>query len=211
MFHLASRSPLGLVPSAKAFTSGQSNPAAMKQLDRILQRWRFQQALPFIVPGDRVFDVGCHQGELFEYLGGRLEFGLGVDPLLPTATHGPRYRLVSRDFPGSEADTGEGDFDVITMLAVLEHVPVAQHARLAESCARLLRPGGRLILTVPSGLVDRIIPILISLRLVDGMSHEQHYGLDPASVPQIFGTYFRLALHRRFQLGLNNLFLLRRL
>ena len=62
------------------------------------------------------------------------------------------------------------------MLAVLEHIPVEQHAAVADSCAALLRPGGRVIITVPSPRVDGILHVLMRLRMISGMAAHEHYG-----------------------------------
>jgi hypothetical protein len=92
------------------------------------------------------------------------------------------------------------------LLAVLEHIPLSQQAQLARECARALAPNGRLIITVPSPFVDRILAILLRLRLVDGMAVEQHYGFKPDRVPALFGQELRVVTARRFQCGLNHLF-----
>ena len=43
--------------------------------------------------------------------------------------------------------------------------------------------------------------------MIDGMSVEEHYGFDPARTEAIFAPPdFRLVERRRFQLGLNNLY-----
>src|SRR5262249_5180958 len=98
-------------------------------------------------------------------------------------------------------------FDAITMLAVMEHIPLDQQAPLAQGCFRYLRPGGRLILTVPSALVDPILNVLRALRLIHGMSLEEHYGFDASQTPAIFrAAGLELVTARKFQLGLNNLF-----
>jgi hypothetical protein len=56
--------------------------------------------------------------------------------------------------------------------------------------------------------VDRLLDILLHLRLAHGMAVEEHHGFNPRSVPEIFGSRGELLLirHRKFQLGLNNLF-----
>jgi hypothetical protein len=97
------------------------------------------------------------------------------------------------------------------MLAVLEHVPREVQPVLARDIHTWLRPGGRLIITVPSPMVDRILDVLRALRLVDGMSLEQHFGFDPSETPQVFGgAGLTLVAHETFQLGLNHLFVFER-
>jgi SAM-dependent methyltransferase len=181
----------------------------LKALDRLLQRWRIAKARPFIPADATVLDVGSADGVLFERLGSRIRYGVGVDPALAAGVEGPRYRLVAGRFPDAVADAEP--FDAITMLAVLEHLPPAEHARLADACARLLRPGGRLVVTVPQPAVDAILRVLVRLRLIDGMALDEHAGFDPRLTTRIFGgDPWRLELHRRFQLGLNNLFVFAR-
>ena len=97
--------------------------------------------------------------------------------------------------------------DVITMLAVLEHIPADGQAELAAACHEILNPGGRVVVTVPSPRVDTILDVLGRLRVIDGMSLEEHYGFEPEDTLRVFGPpAFRLAESSRFQLGLNNLF-----
>ena len=94
------------------------------------------------------------------------------------------------------------------MLATLEHI--VDKEPLASECARLLTPGGRMIITVPSKVVDSIVGVLVRLRLADGMSLEEHHGYDPATTPAVFESHgFEVEHHRRFQLGCNHLFVLR--
>jgi len=95
---------------------------------------------------------------------------------------------------------------------VLEHFPAAAYLDLASGCARFLKPGGHLVITVPSSLVDRILEVLKFLRLIDGMSLEEHHGFDAGQTPAIFpAADFRLIRRKRFQLGLNNLFVFQRI
>ena len=97
------------------------------------------------------------------------------------------------------------------MLAVLEHIPPAQYERLARECAAHLRPGGYLLITVPSAIVDRILDVLHWARLIDGMALEEHHGFTASQTPAIFaGKGLELVKRKRFQLGLNNLFVFRR-
>jgi SAM-dependent methyltransferase len=182
----------------------------MKTIDRMLQRWRISKARPYISPGARVLDIGCADGALFRYVFGIRE-GLGVDPdLEQDEVQLPNAVLLKGFFP--EALPDERPFDVITMLAVLEHVPPDRQRILAEQCARYLKPEGYLIITVPSPTVDSILAVLRFLRLIHGMALEQHYGFDPRETPAIFGVRgMELVEASRFQLQLNNLFVFRKI
>jgi 2-polyprenyl-3-methyl-5-hydroxy-6-metoxy-1,4-benzoquinol methylase len=103
-------------------------------------------------------------------------------------------------------------FDAVTMLAVLEHFPTSAHAPLAEGCRRFLKPGGQVIITVPSPRVDAILAVLQKLWLVHGMSLEEHHGYEVRQTAEIFSPpHFQLACHRTFQCGLNNLFVFQKI
>ena len=178
----------------------------MTPLDRLIQRLRVRAAMPHIARGARVLDVGCADGHLLRALGPHAHDSVGLDPdAEPRAERG--FRTLRGRFPD---DLGEqGQFDVITMLAVFEHFPGADRPRVVEACRRLLRPGGRVVMTVPAPVVDRIVDVLVKLRLAHGMDIEAHHGYDPEQTPSLFSG-FRVARHERFEFGLNHLFVLER-
>ena len=181
----------------------------MKRLDRILQQWRIAKACPFIPPGASVLDIGSSDGTLFQTLGERISGGLGIDPTLPEGRSIGAIRLMNGFFPRDMPAVGP--FDVITMLAVLEHFPPSEYESLQGGCIKFLKPGGRLIITVPSVAVDRILAMLKFLRLVDGMSLEEHHGYRVDQTVRIFSfPEFRLVRQEKFQFGLNHLFVFER-
>jgi hypothetical protein len=75
----------------------------------------------------------------------------------------------------------------------------------------MLKPGGSLIITVPSRSVDTILDILIFFRIIDGMSTHEHYGFSPKETI-VLGREagFTLVKSRTFQLGLNNIFVFKK-
>jgi SAM-dependent methyltransferase len=178
-------------------------------LDRFIQRWRMRRAMEFIPADARVIDIGAHEGELFQALGGRLARGFGVEPLIKTALEGKNFTVVPGFFPSVRPT--QTDWNAVTMLAVLEHIPSVEQATLAAACHELLQPGGRVIITVPAKAVDHILAGLRFCRLIDGMSLEEHYGFEPGDTLRIFAKPgFKLVHHSRFQGGLNHLFVFER-
>jgi cyclopropane fatty-acyl-phospholipid synthase-like methyltransferase len=176
----------------------------MRAFDHALQMWRIRMAAPWIPEGSRVLDIGCADGALFRKLSHRIVAGSGLDPTLTEARELEQFRLLPGVFP---ATSPVGPFDVVTMLAVLEHVPQSEQTALARKCAELLPPRGRVIVTVPQPAVDHLLALLIRLRISDGMSVEEHYGFDPRVTRSLFeGAGLEQICHRRFQLGLNNLY-----
>ena len=175
----------------------------MRALDRLLRRWRIRKAEAWIRTGDRLLDVGCYDEMLLSRVADRVACAVGVDPVARERESG-KLRVLEGRFPG-QPRFDAGSFDCITALAVLEHVPDAE--AFARECARVLGPGGRIVLTVPHPFVDRIIAGLIRLRVADGMDFEEHRGFDVReTLPVFLGSGFELVRRRRFQLGLNHLF-----
>ncbi len=176
----------------------------MNAVDRYIQRLRFKQAGRHIGDGVRVLDVGTSDGALFEWLGPRVTRGVGVDPKPVGPGKGSNYVVLERSLPGLELDES---FDVVTILAVIEHIPRNDQKALAEECAGVLVPGGRLIVTTPAPAADRVLDVLRAVHLIHGMELDEHYGFDPREVPALFEAAGLKLVHRSsFELGLNHLF-----
>lgn len=181
----------------------------MKLVDRLLQKWRIIKAGKHIPDHAKVLDIGSWQGELADQIS-KIDEYWGVDPKVEENSICGRKRLVKGYFP--HALPAEKDFNAVTLLAVLEHVPREEQLKLARDIAGALAPQGKIIITVPSPIVDSILAILKKLRIIDGMSLDEHYGFQVDDTPQIFETDTIKLVHRsRFQLGCNNLFVFQRI
>lgn len=100
------------------------------------------------VPGGRVLDVGCGNGERLELLRslGWLVQGVDFDE---TAVQEAKRK-------GLDVECGEllsvgylaDSFDAVISSHVIEHVP--EPTAMLEECARILKPGGRLVLVTPN-------------------------------------------------------------
>ncbi|OUR99347.1 hypothetical protein A9Q86_12290 [Flavobacteriales bacterium 33_180_T64] len=156
-------------------------------------------------------DIGCFDGYLFETLHSKpIQPSIGLDPLLKTVTTKGKHTLIPGKFPENVPENSE--IDCIVMLAVLEHIPREQQKMFNQDFFRVLNSSGRVIITVPSPFVDYILAALTKLRLIDGMSVDEHYGF---KIDEVFSLLdkqkFKLVKHKKFQFGLNNLFVFEKL
>lgn len=182
----------------------------MTWLDKLLQRWRLRMAIRELPAGGRVLDIGTHDGTLFATTGSS---GVGIDPELMPAVDGlpAGATLVKGFFPEDLPEQADGSFQAATALAVVEHVPDGGLQAWASSLAVLIASGGVVVITVPAPAVDAILHVLMRLRLVAGMEAHQHHGFLPSDLDGIFtAPEWRRRKHRRFQLGLNHLYVFER-
>jgi len=191
--------------AADVAVQARKGNSRLKVTDRFIQTLRIRKAAAYIPSGGRILDIGCGDGALFRHMSGRFSEGIGIDPELDTPADFGTYRLISGWFPGDLPVTD--GFDAITMLAMLEHVPPDIQREMATECSRLLNPSGRLIITVPSKRIDPILDLLKRMRVIDGMSLDQHYGFDPQLTPLLFASNdLSLIKSEAFEMGLNYLF-----
>lgn len=181
----------------------QQKKGPMKPLDRLLRRWRYRVVAPYIPTGSVLLDIGGYDGSLFRYLDDRIAKGICVDPLCTSGSIGRSHFLQQSACP--RIPLPDASVDVITLLAVLEHVDDKE--AMAAETFRVLKEGGRLLLTVPHPMVDEILKIFIRLRLADGMAVEQHHHFHVRCVVPLFCSYGFIAVkEQKFQGGLNHFF-----
>ncbi len=65
-------------------------------------------------------------------------------------------------------------FDVVTMLAVFEHIEPELLPELLSEIHRILKPGGMYLLTTPAVWTDGLLRVLAKLRLVSPVEIEEH-------------------------------------
>lgn len=173
-------------------------------VDRLVARRRFRAAYPFIQPGARVCDLGCGlEAAFLDYAGDRIARGVGVDDQVADGVVG-RWRRVRADLQ-SRLPFADGEFDHVVMLAVLEHLK--DPGKVLLEAFRVIAPGGSLIMTWPSAMVDPLLGVLHKLRLVsDEMESDEHQKRIPLDqLQQMLGRIgFQSFVHRRFEFGLNN-------
>ena len=173
-------------------------------MDRLLEYLRFTKAKKFIPKGSYLLDIGSGDGSFLRFLSPHIRSGIGIDPILTTSIECETYTLIPGSFPHDFSTCDR--FDVITLLAVVEHIPVAELSKVADACWDYLRTDGRVIITVPHPFVDKILDVLKFFRIIKGLSLEEHHGFNPETLPDIFNRW-KLRKKERWEFGCNYLFI----
>jgi SAM-dependent methyltransferase len=174
-------------------------------IDHFIARLRFRAAYPYIRLCSRVCDLGCGLETAFlDYASGRIAAGVGVDDQVADGLQG-RWQRVRGDLR-LPLPLPDGQFDHVVMLAVLEHL--TEPEKVLREAHRILAPGGSLIMTWPSAMVDPILDVLHGLHLIsDEMESDEHQKRIPVEAlrQMLQRIGFQKFVHRRFEFGLNNL------
>ena len=116
--------------------------------ERILMR-ELRRLSPALPSNSQILDVGCGDALFFPKL---REFGavqgIEIDTSLLTESNPDRALIHTRPLGDAEYKGWEGRFDLITSLDVVEHIE--RDAWAVGEMVRMLRPGGRLMMTVPA-------------------------------------------------------------
>ena len=180
-------------------STGNVNPAEVAKFERLASRWWDSEgesrplhdlnpvrlgyiAERAVLKGARVVDVGCGGGLLSEAMARAGADVVGID-LAPAVLEVARLHLLESGLKVDYRETGAealaqavgGQFDVVTCLEMLEHVP--DPASVIRACADLLRPGGRLFVSTlnrtPRSFATAIVGAEYVMRLLPRGTH--HY------------------------------------
>ncbi len=152
--------------------------------------WIEQCAGP--LDGLRIVDVGCGGGILSEAMAQRGASVLGVDlaerslkvaqlHAMETGQAGVAYRLVAAEALAAEQP---GQFDVVTCMEMVEHVP--DPAAIIDACARLVKPGGWVFLSTLNRNLKSFLFAIVGaeyvLKLLPAGTHEYARFIRPSEL-----------------------------
>jgi 2-polyprenyl-6-hydroxyphenyl methylase/3-demethylubiquinone-9 3-methyltransferase len=139
----------------------------------------------------KVLDVGCGGGILSEALAHRGADVTGIDmgesPLGVARLHAQEsglnidYRQITAEDMAAEAP---GEFDIVTCLEMLEHVP--DPASVIQACARLVKPGGHVYFSTinrnPKAYAFAILGAEYVLKLLPRGTHDYRKFIRPSEL-----------------------------
>jgi 2-polyprenyl-6-hydroxyphenyl methylase/3-demethylubiquinone-9 3-methyltransferase len=141
--------------------------------------------------GKKVLDVGCGGGILSEGMAQRGADVTGIDLGDANLTTAKLHALESgvkvdyqcvavEDF----AEQHAGEFDIVTCLEMLEHVPDPES--IVRACAKLVKPGGKLFFSTinrnPKSYLMAVIGAEYILKLVPTGTHDYGKFIKPAEL-----------------------------
>jgi SAM-dependent methyltransferase len=178
-------------------------------LEPFLARKRASTAnrlIPAQLRTGRVLDIGCGSYPYFlSHTSFKEKFAIDQ---LPPATESSEIRWHTLDLNSQPKLPFEDSyFDVVTMLAVAEHLNPASLEKLLAEAHRTLKPNGRVVITTPAAWSDGLLHLMARIGLVSAEEINEHVY---AYTLPLLGWYFGRAGFQMvrvhfgyFELGLN--------
>lgn len=140
----------------------------------------------------KVIDVGCGGGILSESIAKKGADTLGIDmgaaPLSVAELHALEQEITNIQYQQITveeiAEQQAGQFDIVTCMEMLEHVP--DPASIIHACAKLVKPGGHVFFSTinrnPKSYAMAIIGAEYLLKLVPKGTHQHAKFLKPSEI-----------------------------
>lgn len=192
--------------------------------DRRFNEMEMHFILGKLKPQDEVLDMGCGTGRFTVPMAEKVRKVAGLD-LCPSMIEKAREKAAGR---GVHIDFNEGDmtslpykdasFDVVTSMVALMHIPLEQRQAAFSEAARVLRPGGRMIINVKNTAFESLCPTdrFVGVDVTD-VEHKQlvftenrtgedlitnWYSFSPEEITKLFSTAGLSLVHMRANIPL---------
>ena len=176
-------------------------------LEPFLRYFRIRKAINYIklYPNCTLLDIGCgFEARLLLAAEPYIGQGFGIDRRAPKLCNS-KIKTIKSDF-GQKLPFDDQTIDFITLLAVLEHID--DDLNMLKECSRILRPGGGMLLTVPSWRAKPILEFLsLRLNLVNKeeiLDHKRYYSKEDLLILCSKVPNLEITFHQYFQFKCNN-------
>lgn len=160
----------------------------LHEINPLRVNW-IEEHVPLV--GKKVLDVGCGGGILSEGMARRGASVTGIDmgeaPLSVAKLHQLESQVNVEYFKSTAeefADSHEGEYDVVTCLEMLEHVP--DPASVIKACYKLVKPNGYVFFSTinrsPKAYLFAIIGAEYVLRLLPRSTHDYQKFIKPSEL-----------------------------
>jgi 2-polyprenyl-3-methyl-5-hydroxy-6-metoxy-1,4-benzoquinol methylase len=176
-------------------------------LSPLLEKQRMKVAKRFI-KGGSVLDIGCGEGKLLEYLMEGAPY-LGIDINADSIRQAKAIRsdetnVEFRAISLNEDPRLNRKFDNIVLLAVIEHLVNPEES--LTILKNYLKEDGRMIITTPGPVAEKIHRIGARLRVFDREAQREHKKIfNKRELHELAGNIgLRVHYYSTFEFGLNN-------
>jgi len=171
-----------------------------------LEEERINAILPYVQ--GRLLDIGCGRNMLVKKYKEKGGDGIGID----VYDYGCNAVIVE---DSSNLPFPNNSFDTIVFAACLNHIPYRLDA--LKEAHRLVSDEGQLIITMINPIIGFLVHKIWELRnrgldVERGMKKGELYGLWRSEVLELSAVAgFNLIMHKRFDYGLNNIYIFKRM
>lgn len=137
-------------------------------------QFNLKYALPYI-KGKTILDIGCWTGQFEKLVAKHTKSITGIDPNKEAISFAKKH-IKNATFVVSTAEKlpfKKNAFDTVTIMDVIEHVPVGEEIQVFEEINRVLKSKGTLVLSTPSRH-----PISILLDPAYFLIGHRHYSIE---------------------------------
>lgn len=142
-----------------------------------LRHRKAEQLIPPALRNGRILDVGCGSYPLF-LMKTSFSEKYALDKIVDEDSSGiETEKIVFKNFDVEHEDVlpfQDNFFDVVTMLAVFEHLDPDILSRLTREVRRILKPEGVYVLTTPAAHADGALHFMSKLKLVSPVEIGEH-------------------------------------
>src|SRR5512146_898756 len=157
-------------------TNGSTTYTRGEPLLARLRTQRANQLIPLELRSGRILDIGCGSFPYFlAHTAFEEKFAVDQLPMPAETARQNRIEFFTLNLNEEPRLPFEGGyFEVVTLLAVVEHLNPDSMAILFQEACRVLRPGGMVVLTTPAAWSDGLLKFMARLRLVSAEEIHEH-------------------------------------
>jgi SAM-dependent methyltransferase len=181
---------------------------SFNKLDEFIANWRLSKVKKYVSKGDTVLDFGCgYQAYFLNNIKNEILKGVGIDSDIEAHSINENIELVQFNYQ-ARLPFEDNTFDKIFLLAVYEHIPLDKTIPLLLELKRILKPNGKIILTIPTPNGKPVLEFMAyKLRVISIVQISDHvkYYAKEDMLEDSKKAGLKLTFHEYFQLGWNSL------